>query len=385
MSHITRNEFMQLVKPVGSPCASVYLPTHHGGIEVLEGEDALVYRNQLKEIRERLKLLGLDQSRIERFMEPAEKRAKDGDFWRHQSAGLAIFFQEGFYREYVLPFSVDRFNCLSRSAFFLLPLLPALNGEMFFHVLQLELGSVRLFRCTQYDVEEIPIGEEVPQALTDEVGQDHWQKSIQVRNLKGGTSQGVFHGHGEGKDEEKTEIRKFFRSVDRGLLDVIGNQDLPLLVACDEYLFPIFREVSNHRKLHPHPIRRCAMDCDPADLRENALLALRDYTDREKEEKKRLYRQFHGTGRANNNIAEIIPAAVNGRVDSLFIQKGADAFGVFNPVEARVTVDENHPPNNISLYNLAAVSTFLGNGKIFLLEKGEMPDGFSTINALYRY
>jgi hypothetical protein len=39
----------------------------------------------------------------------------------------------------------------------------------------------------------------------------------------------------------------------------------------------------------------------------------------------------------------------------------------------------------VSLFNLAAKEAFLHGGNVYLVEQEEMPDGFSIINALYRY
>ena len=35
--------------------------------------------------------------------------------------------------------------------------------------------------------------------------------------------------------------------------------------------------------------------------------------------------------------------------------------------------------------NLAAIKTFLNGGKVYLLDKQDMPNKHSKINALYRY
>lgn len=52
--------------------------------------------------------------------------------------------------------------------------------------------------------------------------------------------------------------------------------------------------------------------------------------------------------------------------------------------EISVTVLEN-PEESVSLMNVAAINTFLQGGDFYLLEKEDMPDRNSRVNALYRY
>lgn len=93
-----------------------------------------------------------------------------------------------------------------------------------------------------------------------------------------------------------------------------------------------------------------------------------------------------GTGKTAIGIDKIIPAAFNGKVDALFCENKSDIFGSYKEENNAFTVTQSEENDNtISLMNVAAVKTFLNGGEVYLLDKEEMPNPNSRINALFRY
>jgi hypothetical protein len=69
----------------------------------------------------------------------------------------------------------------------------------------------------------------------------------------------------------------------------------------------------------------------------------------------------------------------------LFVQKAKDKYGLYDKVNRSLIVDENIKISQASLYNLAAVQTWLKGGHVYVVEKDEMPLKGTSINALFRY
>jgi len=59
--------------------------------------------------------------------------------------------------------------------------------------------------------------------------------------------------------------------------------------------------------------------------------------------------------------------------------------GIYNLEKRHVRVDEKPLPSSVSLLNKAAIKTFLNGDQVYLLEKDEMPNPYSKVNALFRY
>jgi hypothetical protein len=124
---------------------------------------------------------------------------------------------------------------------------------------------------------------------------------------------------------------------------------------------------------------------DIKDLHATAMELLKKYFNKEMVQKAEQYMQFHGTGRATNNADDMVAAALSGKIDTLFLDMDADVYGIYDAAKNKVELADGQKPESVSLFNLAAVETFYKGGKVYIMKKEEMPDGFSSINALYRY
>ena len=107
-----------------------------------------------------------------------------------------------------------------------------------------------------------------------------------------------------------------------------------------------------------------------------------------KKERKQKIKQFQdrsAKGLTSDRQEEIIPASVDGRVDTLFLQKGKDLYGLYDLLNRKIIPDESTGAYRSSLFNLAAVHTMRNGGRVYLAGTGEMPLKDTEINALIRY
>jgi hypothetical protein len=205
---------------------------------------------------------------------------------------------------------------------------------------------------------------------------------LQNRTQQGGS----FHGHGEVETREKDELLLFFRSIDKGVMSRLhGFQEPPLLMCCIDYFFPIYKEANTHKNLFPRHISCNPADLDASLLHQKALEVLQPYFNQNLQRKKDLFLQALNKGKSSSDIKEIIPSAVRGKTDTLFVKKNADLFGIFNPSTGEITIRENHDGPSVSLMNLAAKKVFEQNGEVHLMDLFEMPDPTADLNALFRY
>jgi hypothetical protein len=61
---IPRKEIVELSKVQSPVCISIFIPTHRSGEETLKGKDALNLKNQLKEVKSKMKVFGLSTNEI---------------------------------------------------------------------------------------------------------------------------------------------------------------------------------------------------------------------------------------------------------------------------------------------------------------------------------
>jgi len=382
---IRKEEILELSKINQDFCISIFIPTHRAGEETLKGQDALALKNSLKDIREQLKKQKLRTNQVEDLLKPSMELVDDSEFWRHQSDGLVIFITNGFFRKYTVPINFEKFNYISNE-FYVKPLMQLFSEDDYFYLLILKADKVLLYKETRYSITKIDIKDLVPSQVEDVVGYDYEQKNLQFRTQQGNSGAGMYHGHGEGKDDEKNELLRYFRAVNNGLMTILNaDQTLPMVIACLDFHFPIYKEINSYQNIFPQHLSSNMGDIDVLLLHEKALNLLSPLFKKEREEKINLFSQFQGTERTSSDLKEILTAAISGKIDTLFMESRADIFGIYNPEKMKMVIYETHQTPNISLMNFAAAEVFSRGGRVFLMEKEDMPDFFSTVNALYRY
>jgi hypothetical protein len=384
MALITKKEIEELDGIHSESCISIFIPTHRAGEEVLKGKDTLKLKNQLKEVRNKLENEEMGPREIDTLIAPIQELLDDSEFWRHQSDGLAIFRSDSFFKKYMLPVHFEGFNYVA-NRFYLKPLLPMFTGDGSFYVLALELEEVKLYEQTRHSIAEVVVDDLIPSRMEDRVGYDYEPKSLQYKSQADAQGRAMYHGHAEGDRDRKNEIARYFRAIDKGLMTLLKDDNVPMIVASQDYLFSIYKEENSYQYLLDDPINCNLSETDKFLLHEMAWEKVAPIFDEERKEKVETFKQYDGTGRTSSEIEQVVPAALEGKIDTLFVQNNADIWGIYDPEKRHVRVDEEPLPSSVSLLNKAAIKIFLNGGKVYLLEKDEMPNPNSKVNALYRY
>ncbi|MEO7313967.1 MAG: hypothetical protein ABIW47_02195 [Ginsengibacter sp.] len=385
MQIITKKEIAELIDVNQENCISIFIPTHRAGKKVLQGEDTIVLKNQLKEVTNKLAKKGLPAGDIKKMMAPVQQLIDNTSFWREQSDGLAIFIADGFSKVITLPVYFKEFNYVSNS-FYLKPLMPMFVGDGNFYLLMLERSNVKLYECTHHSFTEIKIDDCIPETKQDVVGYDYEQKNLQFRTGQAGEGRAMYHGQEAATGKQKNEIKKYLRAINDGLAPLLKEETMPMLIAAQDPLFDIYKEVNTYPNLMEENLKVNFGGTNIYETHELAWESISSVFDKARKDKIALFLDEQGTGKTAIGIDEIIPAAFNGKVAALFCENMSDIFGNYKEENNAIMVTQSEEDDNtISLMNVAAVKTFLNGGAVYLLDKEEMPNPNSRINALYRY
>lgn len=384
MSLITKNEIEELNGIHSTSCISIFIPTHRVGEEVLERKDALVLKNQLKDVKDKLEKEEMGPREIETLLAPVQELLDNSEFWRHQSDGLAIFRSNDFFKVYRLPVYFEDFNFVGNN-FYLKPLMPMFTGDGKFFVLGLEKKYVKLYEMTRHSITEVDIENLVPSEMKEEVGYDYEPKSLQYKSGADAHGSASYHGHAEADRGRKAELGQFFRAVDKGLKTPLGDETAPLLLVTQEVMFPIYKKENTYTYLVDDFIDESPSERDKFQIHEMAWAKMAPMFDQDRKDKIAQFKEYQGSGRTASDLDQVLAEAKAGRIDALFVENRADIWGVYNAEKRHVRIDEVVLPSSVSLLNMAAMETFLNGGTVYILEQDEMPDPHSKINALYRY
>ena len=384
MAIITKKEVADLAKMREKYCVSIFVPTSRHGESVKKGKDQIGLKNQLKEVSVKLTGHGLRGPEIHNRLEPVKRLLQDGSFWGQQMDGLAVFLASDYFKVLKLPLDLEAANYVG-DGFYLKPLLPLFSGDGSFLLLAIALDKIELYECSRHQFSRIRIKDRIPKRLEETVGYDYEDNGLQFRNQREGFGEVIYHGHAEADRDSRDEIRRYFREVNKGLMQILHDQEAPMLVVCQDYLFPIYREVNTYINLVQEHVGRDISHLSPRQLHEIGWKKMEPYFGRELEDKINDYMRFEDTGRTATAVSDILEAARNGTVDSLFCLSHSDVSGSYDPTAGQLKHSEDSAEDNISLMNEAALQVYLNGGKVYFLEADNMPGTGAVMNALLRF
>jgi hypothetical protein len=386
MDILTRTELEQLMRKEQQWCVSIYLPTHRTGTETQQ--DPLRLRNLLGEAEKRLSAEGVKPRALQEMLEPAKKLLQDSHFWQHLSDGLAIFLSSSRVRRFRLPLKFEELMIVE-DHFYIKPLLPLFTGDGQFYILALSQNYIRLLNGTRFSVSEVEIGKVVG-SLAETIPTGDHQANLQLHSSgsaggKTGSDSTTFHGQGGGNESTKNDLLRYFRLVEEGLKEFLQGDQVPLVLAGVEYLLPIYKEANTYPNLIDKVIKGNPDLLSADELHQKAWEIIGPLFQAAQEEAVAGYKQLAGQSseRVANTLEKIVPAAYQGRVQSLFVAAGEQQWGIYNPDTNEIKYHDPREAGDEPLLDIAAVQTYLKGGAVYIMEPEKMLG--ETYAAVLRY
>jgi hypothetical protein len=379
MELLSKAELNTLHNTSEAPCVSLYLPTHVAGSEVRQ--DPIHLKNVLQDAEQQIQQHDLSSRDIADLLRPATDLLDNEQFWRYQGHGLALFLNPHGMKTYRLPLDFVPLAVVGKR-FHLKPLMELFTGDRYFYLLALSQNQVRLFQATRYRISEIPL-DDVPTSLDEALKYDDPEKQLQYHSGDTGSSP-IYHGQGVGTTDNKDSIRRFFNKVDAGLHAYLNQETAPLVLVSVEYLQPIYQDVNSYPNLVHQGVYGNPDQMQPDELREAAWPCIEPLIDQAQQKALAQYAELHNTDKTGDRLEQIVPAAYNGQIDTLFVVKDAHHWGTYDPATSAVTLKKADSPEATDLLDLAAVHTLLQGGNVYLLPVSDMPES-TSVAAIYRY
>lgn len=366
------------------PCLSLYQPTHRHHPD--NQKDPIRFGNLVKALEQSL-LQQLSKEEIRPLLEPFLALADDRDFWNHTLDGLAVLGAKGIFRVYNLQRPVAELAVVADS-FHTKPLIRILQSADRYQVLGLNRQEVTLFEGNRDALDEIQLHQDVPRKLTDALGKELTDPHLTVASYGGvgGSQAPMHHGHGGGKAEVDIDAERFFRAVDRGILEHHSQPSgLSLILAALPEHHHMFHEVSHNPFLIP----------DSIDIHPDALSSIDELRQRAWElmEPRYLARlatlveefgNARSKGRGDDDLAQVARAAVGGRVATLLIEARREVPGRIDVATGDIEFDDlAHPEVDDVLDDLGTLALKMG-GQVVIVPTERMPTK-TGIAAIYRY
>lgn len=387
MDLFTKQDFLRLGEIHDQHCISIYISTHRLGGDEAELQDRTAFKNQLKEVKRKLKDYKLTQSEIENYTKPLNDLLDKENFWRTLSDSLVVFLYGGELSYYAVPLKLTDCNYVA-DHLYLKPLAPMVNRHARFFIMVLSLGNMRFFDASEHTITEVNIEGLIPRDMEESqlLSVDENQKQLQWRSQQGEPAQNsMFHGHGAGNEsEKKLQIQKYFQEIDRGLMEMLHDEKAPLVVAGVDYLFPIFKDACNYKNLYDHHLVGNFDVVHPSEIHNRVWDLIENDFKADIDKKKEKYHELLKVDRAAYQLEEVIPGSIVGRTDTLFLEKNRNIWGSYKENDHSITIDQEKDINNACLLNKSAVNTIKNGGEVYILDPENMPEDVSAA-AIFRY
>ena len=383
MNSLTKASLTELTAPHAAPCLSLYQPTHRRHPE--NHQDPIRFRNLVKKLGASL-LLAYPTSEAGMLLKPFDALANDQDFWNHTLDGLAVLSAPNIFRVYRLPRPVSELAVVADS-FHIKPLWQFLQSVDRYQVLGLSLDKIRLFEGDRDALGEVELAAGVPRTITDALGAELTEPHHTVASYGGvgGASHAMHHSHGGKADEVDIDAERFFRSIDRAVLEHHSRPTgLPLILAALPEHHHRFHEVSQSPFLLKEGIT-----VNPDAVTNDALRSLA-WQVVEPQYEARLaklendFAQARASGRGTDNLPQIAEAAASGRVATLLIEADRQIAGHLDDGAGKVVGGAlNNPRVDDLLDDLGELVGKMG-GEVLVIPAARMPTRKGAA-AIYRY
>ena len=381
MSTLSQEELKSVMTEGQGPAVSLFLPTHRAGPDIQQ--DPIRLKNLLRQAENQLVAEGTRAAEARELLAPISALLDDAAFWRHQDNGLAIFRSRDVLRIYRLPVTLDEFVQVS-NRFYVKPLLPLLINESRFFVLALSQKAIRLLECSRDHVHPIELPN-VPQGLEEALPEGTSPQDQHYSLPMGPNTSRRFHGHGAGTDDlDAVNVTRYFHRVREGLEEIFKHNRAPIILACVEYLAPLFREASGDRHILKPIVQGNPDGLTDEELHQRAWPLVEPHFQQAQATAAAEYHEGLAKGRAGSQLLDVLTAAHQGRIASLFIPLGLHRYGRFDFDSLTLEEHEQEQPGDEELIDLAAMQTLLHGGTLYGTDPQHIP-GQQLLAAVYRF
>ncbi|HUG68900.1 MAG TPA: hypothetical protein VMM76_14220 [Pirellulaceae bacterium] len=388
MRQITTAHLTELLGDHEPPCISLYLPTHRRHPE--NQQDPIHYRNLLQEMDDSLRQK-YPTRQVRSLLEKFQELAHDNSFWNHRTDGLAILGSADKFQIFELQRSVPKLLVVANS-FHTKPLLCALQSADRYQVLGLSRHEAKLYEGNRDAIDEIELDEDVPGTIEEALGDELTEPHVTVASYGGASRRGgaqgapsMHHGHGQKKDEVEIDNERYFRAVDRAILEHHSRPSgLPLILAALPEHHDLFHEVSHNPFLTSNSIRLDPTSISAERLREEAWRTVEPQYAARMAKLVDDFELARSRQRGSDDLNEVAQAIAAGRVGTLLVEADRQIPGRIDRATGQVEGGELDDPDvDDVLDDLAELAMKMG-GEVVVVPAERMP-ATTGAAAIYRF
>jgi len=263
MNKTLSKQIQALMDCEDQPCVTLVLGTQNAPFE--RAVILARYKKQMRDLKDQLKERGTAPLVADKILEKLEALALDQDFWLRLKESIVVYGSPDAFETFRLHTPLK--DALHVSDRFLTKyILPSLFEEERFHILLIRNNSVHLYTAQDHGlVERTEV--HIPQNLgevTEHKGLKYRQQGHSSASKSGKSTgyRGFFSGVGEDMDGKQEDIIRFYNAIDEKVMEILKDQNEPLVLAGVESLMQTYKHQSDYPKVLDAILRK---DLSPDD------------------------------------------------------------------------------------------------------------------------
>jgi len=365
---------------------SIFLPTHRMAQDI-QG-DRFRLKTLIRCAERQLTESGMCTSSTRNLLEPAQRLLWNVPFWEHQGSGLALFLSRRFWHYSRLPYHVDELAVVSHR-FHFKPLVPLLGGCGRYFVLWLGPKQAKLLRGTQYSLTEVSLGSESDQlVLASPDGAFARCLSSSGESAiprPAGQQPPIVRGLGASCDDAETCVLRSFYGIDGLVNKELRDGHAPLVLAGDGHTISVYTQANTYPHLVDTSVPAVPGSLSAAQVHSRSWAIVQPLFQAERQAAlAECIALLHaGSERASGTLRQIVRAAQNGQVKTLFVADGVQRWGFLDHQNDRIVIHPELAPGDEDLLDLAVIETLNQGGMAYVVQPDEVP-GDAAWAALFR-
>lgn len=386
MNKITNEQLTRLLAEQTPPCISLYMPTNRRHPE--NQQDPIRFKNLLQEIETTLSQMYPNRE-AEGVLANFRSLINDDHFWNHRIDGLAILGSQDLFQIFDLQRPVKELFVVADS-FHIKPLLRATQATDRYQILGLNRHEVKLYEGNRDAVDEVQLAEGVPATIELALGSELSEPHLTVASYSGsgGKTHGVpamHHGHGQKNDEVEVDNDRFFRAIDRAILEHHSRPSgLPLILAALPEHHALFHKVSHNPFLVDEGIKFDPRSISIEQLRTEAWGVMEPHYRKRIADIVDNFEQSQSRQLAASDLMDIAQSMIAGRVGTLLVEADRQIPGKINSASGAIEFNDIADPDVDDLLDDLAEITLKMGGEVMVIPTEHMPST-SGAAAIYRY
>ena len=363
------------------PCVSLYQTTHRFGPE--NKKDRIVFKHLVQQIEDSL-TQKYEKAEIQNIMNPFYQLKDDLGFWMHTLDGLAILASRDECIIYLLNSPVESLAIVAGS-FHIKPLIRYFQAANTYSLLGLGSNSFSMFEGNRYGVKELELGDEIKKEIEELNGEEHADGFLTHGRYGGDDGIAMFHGHGGRKDAIGKDLERFFRYVDKTVLENFSkSRKVPLILVSLEEHQSEFRKISNNPYLLQEGI---AISYESQDLEQITKKAW-EIMEPLFIEKTRMLVERYQNAKANalgsDVLLEVARAVFEGRVETILVEADRIIPGRFDASTGKLEFGNLDNPECGDIIDYIVKAVLRNSGEVVVIPLEQMPTE-TGLAAIFRF